>query len=84
MAVHWARGDNVLEIDVTIPVNSQAKVHLPKLGMRNVVVAESGKTMYKTAELVSTTAGISAATEDGEHVTFDVGSGSYAFRLSGR
>ena len=84
VAVHWAKGDNVLEVDVTIPVNSQAKVHLPKMGMQNVVVAENGKTMYKAGRLLSTTAGISAATEDDQYVTFDVGSGSYAFRLSGQ
>ena len=68
---------------VTIPVNSEAKVSVPKISLRNVSVVESGKVIWKDGLYVSSVAGITGGSESADCVTFDVGSGSYSFKLSG-
>jgi len=80
----WKRTDNSLLLETTIPVNSTAKVSVPKIGLQNVTVSESGKTVYNAGQFLEGAAGIASAQNNDKYVTFDVGSGSYSFRLTGR
>ncbi len=75
----WTRRDNSLVLNVTLPVNSQAKVSVPKMGLESVIVKEDGRTIWKDDSYVEGMAGIIGADEDENYVTFDVGSGSYSF-----
>jgi len=84
VAVAWEKGCSSLTMKVTIPVNSDAKVGVPKVGLADVLVKESGETVWRKGAFVEGVAGINAAEETDEYVTFDVGSGEYAFWLAAR
>jgi alpha-L-rhamnosidase len=71
-------------MDVTIPANTTAKVSVPTMGLGNVGVTESGKAVWKDGSYVGGVAGISAGSGTADYVTFDAGSGSYSFHLTGR
>jgi len=81
---NWKRTDDSLILQVAIPVNSEAKVSVPKIGLRNIEVTESNKTIWKNGKFIQGAFGITNGTETAEYVTFDVGSGSYRFRLKGQ
>jgi hypothetical protein len=69
---------------VTIPVNSDAKVVVPKdIYMTDVTVREGDRVVWEKGHFVPGTPGISAATARGDEFTFDVGSGHYSFKLTG-
>ncbi len=79
----WEKKDNSLILEVSLPVNSQAKVSIPRMGLDNVIVEESGKIIWKDSSFVEGVPGISEGTEEKDYVTFDVGSGSYSFKIRG-
>ena len=79
----WKRTANGIALDVTIPVNSQAKVSVPKVGLGEVVVSEGSETIWEDGRLAGRAEGITEGRESADTVTFEVGSGSYGFRLSG-
>jgi alpha-L-rhamnosidase len=80
----WKKGPRSLTLDVTIPAGSRAKVSVPTTGLANVAVTESGKTVFRDGAYVPGVAGIGGASRSADYVTFDVGSGAYSFRLTGR
>ncbi|MCX7425518.1 MAG: family 78 glycoside hydrolase catalytic domain [Planctomycetia bacterium] len=83
VGVDWKRNDNGLTLTATIPVNSLAKVSVPKLGLREVVIEEGDRVLWEKGAYRGGVAGITAATEEPEYVTFDTGSGTYRFVLRG-
>jgi alpha-L-rhamnosidase len=83
VAVDWKRGDKSLEMQVVLPVNSRAKVSVPTLGLDGVAITESAKTVWKNGSYVRGVAGITGGAESADYVTFDAGSGSYRFKLTG-
>jgi len=64
---NWRKGVDSLILNVTLPVNSQAKVSIPKMGFA----------------YIGGVAGITGGNENDKYVTFNVGSGSYSFEMSG-
>jgi len=54
------------------------------LGLKNVVVTESRNTVWKNGKFIKGVPGITAGTKVDDYVIFDVGSGSYTFRLNGQ
>ena len=84
IASAWKKETNSLTLDVTIPAGSTAKASVPTMGLENVAVTESGTPVFRSGAFVSGAAGISGASKDGGYVTFDVGSGYYSFRLTGK
>ena len=79
----WKRRDNSLTLEVTLPVNSRAKVSVPKMGLENVTIEEGGRAIWKDGSYVGGVVGITDGSESADYVTFDVGSGSCSFKLSG-
>ena len=77
----WKRSGSSLSLDVAVPVNSEAKVGVPKMGLQDVVVEEGGKVVWKNGSYVAGTAGITGGSESADYVTFDTGSGTYRFHL---
>ena len=49
----WKRSGNSISLDVAIPVNSEAKISVPKLGLQNVVVEESGKVVWQNGSYLA-------------------------------
>jgi alpha-L-rhamnosidase len=82
VACFWSRSDGQLRLEVTIPVGSEAEVYVPKLGMANVVVKESGQIVWQKGAYQAGTVGVTGAREDRRAIIFQVGSGNYAFELS--
>jgi len=80
---HWRKKDNSLSLRVVIPVNTSAKVSVPKIGLKKGVVKEGARAIWKAGKFVKGASGITAGSESEKYVTFDVGSGSYVFRMSG-
>jgi len=83
-AIDWRRGEKSLAMNVTIPVNSTAKVSIPKMELKDVAITESGEAVWRDCTFIRGVSGISAGSESDDYVTFDVGSGSYAFELTGQ
>ena len=79
----WKKTGDSLIFEVVIPVNSEAKVSIPKIGLKNVTITESGQTVYKAGKFIKGVPGITAGTETDDYVTFDTGSGFYYFKLTG-
>ncbi len=82
VAVHWRKGGDSLTMDVTIPANTTATVSVPTLGLKDVTIAESGRTVWKDGEYIDGAEGVAAGRREDDYVTFDVGSGVYSFRVS--
>jgi alpha-L-rhamnosidase len=80
----WKRTENSVNLEVIVPFGSEAEIVIPKLKLQNVAVAESGKIVWADKKLVSGTAGIIDIQENAQAVILKVGSGSYAFELSGK
>ena len=81
--VHWRRTNQSFELTTTIPVNSTARVYLPKLGLKKIVVIENGMECWKSGKFVQGPAGVTGATASDLWIELQVGSGNYEFRLRG-
>ena len=77
----WTRSDNGLRLEVTIPVGSQAEVHIPELGSDPATLSESGHVIWKDGQYQPGTPGIVNVRKTGETLTVDAGSGRYNFTL---
>jgi alpha-L-rhamnosidase len=82
VASSWRRAGDSIVLEVEIPVSSKAAVGVPKLGLRDVVVEEGGGLVWHEGSYVTGIPGVTGAAQSADHVTFEVGSGRYAFKLS--
>jgi alpha-L-rhamnosidase len=78
----WRRTGRSLTLDVLIPVNSQARVAVPKLNWNKVRVSEGGAIIWDASQFLPGQSGITGAVEQGDYVNFNVGSGGYSFVVS--
>jgi alpha-L-rhamnosidase len=83
VGVDWKRAENGLSLKATIPVNARAKISIPKVKLRDVVVEEGGRLLWEKGTYRGGVPGIAAGTEEPDCVTFDAGSGSYTFSVRG-
>ena len=77
----WSKGYESLQFQVTVPINSQAVVSIPKIGLEHVIVMEGKAVLWKDGKPAQRIAGVSNGREEIDFVTFDVGSGIYDFEL---
>jgi alpha-L-rhamnosidase len=80
----WKRDGDVLSLHVTLPVNTEATVSVPTIGLKDVAITEGGTEVWTNGNYSAGVEGIKAGANTGEHVQFHVGSGAYDFRLTGR
>ncbi len=80
---HWENKTNSFELKVVIPANSAGSVSIPRLDFENMVIRESGETVWENGATLSGAAGITGAESEDRFVTFSVGSGTYDFILTG-
>ena len=80
----WKKNSPSLTLNVTLPVNTEAKVSIPKMKLGSLTIKESGKIVWEDGSYLEGVAGITGASEDDEYVTFNVGSGSYSFEVRGQ
>ena len=82
----WTHSPGMITLEVMIPVNSDAKIVIPKEEqMSEVAVYEGDRTVWEKGKYVPGTDGITGASQgtDGS-ITIEVGSGRYAFKLTGQ
>ncbi len=80
----WTHAPGAVTLDVDIPVNSAATVSIPRdVEMTGVVVREGDQVVWEKGQFVAGRPGISSAKDQRGRVIFEVGSGHYAFRLTG-
>nr|HPZ99997.1 family 78 glycoside hydrolase catalytic domain [Phycisphaerae bacterium] len=80
-------GRDVLTLNVTVPANTRARVHVPTLGRADGAVYESGKLVQNVGGArgkVEKVPGVTPVAVEGGFVIFDVGAGKYEFRIEGR
>ena len=81
----WTHTPGVVTLEVDVPVNSTASVSIPKdLEMTQTTVREGDRTVWENNHFVEGTPGITGAKYETGRVAFEVGSGHYAFRLTGQ
>jgi len=77
----WRKNGHSLAFNIALPVNTQAKISIPKMKLGNAMIKESGKAVWENGSYLGGIVGITGASEDEAYVAFEVGSGSYSFEL---
>jgi alpha-L-rhamnosidase len=81
----WTHTPGAVTLEVDVPVNSTASVSIPKdLEMTEITVREGDRVVWEKNHLAGGTPGITGAKYEKGRVTLEVGSGHYAFRLTGQ
>jgi alpha-L-rhamnosidase len=83
ITVAWTKGDTSLDLKVSIPAGTEADVSIPKLGLMNIVVKESGTTVWRNNAYVPGSPGLAGGTDTPDSVILHLGSGSYNFAVNG-
>ena len=84
VAVDWRRGERSLAIKVTVPANTTGEISMPKMEEEEILVTESGQSLWEAGRFINGVPGIVDGRDDGDRVVFKIGSGSYAFQLTGQ
>ena len=79
----WSRTPETVKLEATVPFGSKATVQLPKFNLREIVVEEGGRVVWKGGAYQPGGAGITAAKEAGGAIVFEAGGGRYSFVLRG-
>jgi alpha-L-rhamnosidase len=79
----WTKSDKHISLDVTIPVNAQAEIHLPKFNWEYVTLKENGKQIYDGQKFLTGEQGIQMVEETKNEIIVKMGSGRYYFELFG-
>ncbi len=80
----WVHAPGRIALDVTIPVGSEATVHLPQEeDMTRVTVREGKRIVWQDGNYVPGDPGLTGASATPAGVTFDAASGRYHFVLTG-
>ncbi len=81
----WTQSPGAVTVDVLVPVNSAAKVVIPKpVEMTDIMVREGERTVWESGKYVPGAPGVTNAGQgkDGS-ITIEIGSGRYTFKLAG-
>jgi alpha-L-rhamnosidase len=76
VASRWRRTGQGLELDVTIPANATARIYVPAASSASVHEIGEGDVEAGRAD------GVAFVGVEGDRVVYDVGSGSYRFRVA--
>ncbi len=80
----WTKSDRNIILEVSIPVNAQAEIRLPKFGWEDIKLKENGKQIYDGQKFLTGIEGISMVKETKEYIIIEIGSGRYLFQLFGK
>ena len=80
----WTHEPGVITLQVDVPVNATASVSIPQdPEMTEITIHEGDRKVWEKGHFVEGTRGVTAGKLDGQRVIFEVGSGHYAFRMTG-
>lgn len=82
----WTHAPGSITMNVTIPVNSDARIVIPREDyMTEVTVREGDRVVFDKGQYVAGDPGVTGATaEKNGDIIFAVGSGNYSFQLTGQ
>ena len=82
----WRKEENVLYLDISIPFNTEAWIHVPgMIGVRKVLRIVEGQTLlWENGRFSGRCEGILECTESDDGIAFRVGSGIYRFSAENR
>jgi alpha-L-rhamnosidase len=82
----WSHSPGVLSLDVTIPVNSQARIVIPKEEeATELVLREGDQVVWEKGKYVPGVPGVTGASQERNgNMVLEVGSGRYSFKLTMR
>ena len=83
VACAWSRTERTVRVEVTIPAGSEAEIVIPKLGIRNVKLTESGQTVWLGDKFHAGAPGIVDAADKDGTIRVKTGGGRYLFVLEG-
>lgn len=84
VSVNWTKVSNSqVVLNVTVPVNMKAVVHVPTLGNTDAIVSEGGIQVWNNGSIGNTVAGVTLFSSSSTAIVFKVGSGSYSFTMIG-
>ncbi len=84
VASSWTHSPGEIALDVVVPVGSDAEVVIPAdREMTEVTVREGDHVIWRNGQYVSGDDGVTGAHEDHGRIVVALGSGHYAFRLTG-
>jgi alpha-L-rhamnosidase len=81
ISTRWERDCDSLLLRVSIPVNSEAEVYLPKVECADLLVEENGDPVWKERRFVGRKEGLEEMSEEEGFIVAALGSGSYIFHL---
>jgi len=81
--VAWRHKPDGLTLKLTVPANTTARVHIPAAGFLHRRITESGQVVFDNGGFVGGVPGVIFAGKEGGYISFDLGSGTYAFRQTG-
>ncbi len=81
VASRWENDADEFRLQVTIPANTTGTIKLPTFGQDNMIVTESGDSVWEGGSYVSGVNGVTDASADDQWVTISVESGTYDFRF---
>jgi alpha-L-rhamnosidase len=79
----WKRSAQGISLDVTIPVNAQAEIHLPKFDWEGITLKENDNQIYDGQKFLTGLSGVQMVEETRNEVIIKIGSGQYSFQLFG-
>ena len=81
VACAWSRTETSVRVEVTIPAGSMAEIVIPKLGIRDIKVTESGTTVWAEGSFLPGAPGVAAASDKDGAIRITTGGGRYVFFL---
>ena len=79
----WSKSSRSISLDLIIPVNAQAEIHLPKFDWEGITLKENDKQIYNGQKFLTGLNGIQMVEETQNEVIIKIGSGQYSFKLLG-
>lgn len=76
----WKRTQGGIVLSVTVPANANAEVFVPKMGKADCQISEGERTVWRDNTFFPAE-GITAGSDEGQWIRFEVGSGDYKFTL---
>jgi alpha-L-rhamnosidase len=89
VSLGWTKSANAWSLKIVMPANSKAKVFIPTFGLNGVTITEGSTKIWNNGSTSGGVIGVSCSGLEGSYpslynyVIFNVGSGTYDFRITG-
>jgi alpha-L-rhamnosidase len=80
----WSRTDRSVRLDAAVPLGVKAEAAIPKFNLKSLTVKEGGKTIWAEGAFVPGVEGVIEVKDASGSIIIKMGSGRYAFELTGK